>query len=189
MQKTLKRLEEKVAGRVLKQVQCPPLCCCGNWAQAVTDCPFLASSAQSSVGGLHLSSAGVDQLKQLTWLAHDTFSTDTRPHHAVLQVLYSLASVSSAWQPRCSSQADISHDTHTIPTHAALQVLYSLASADAALQQRTAAALSRLVKDTDLRMVFLERRGLEILMDPLKDGVGTREAQLEAAGACSDLCL
>ena len=64
----------------------------------------------------------------------------------------------------------------------ALQVLYSLASADTALQQRTAAALARLVKDTDLRMVFLERRGLDILADPLREMTGSRESQLEAAG-------
>ena len=62
-----------------------------------------------------------------------------------------------------------------------MQVLYSLASADAALQQRTAAALARLVKDADLRLVFIERRGLDILMEPLKDR-GTKEAQIEAAG-------
>ena len=61
-------------------------------------------------------------------------------------------------------------------------MLYSLASADAVLQQRTAAALARLVKDADLRMVFLERRGLDILAEPLRDMSGSRESQLEAAG-------
>ena len=64
-----------------------------------------------------------------------------------------------------------------------LQVLYSLASADAVLQQRTAAALARLVKDADLRLVFIERRGLDILLDPLRDAC-SKEAQLEAAGDC-----
>ena len=63
-----------------------------------------------------------------------------------------------------------------------MQVLYSLASADTALQQRTAAALARLVKDADLRLVFIERKGLDILLEPLKGG-GKTEAQLEAAGA------
>ena len=62
-----------------------------------------------------------------------------------------------------------------------MQVLYSLASADTALQQRTAAALARLVKDADLRLVFIERKGLDILLEPLKGGSKT-EAQLEAAG-------
>ena len=79
-------------------------------------------------------------------------------------------------------------DTGSWGAHASLcaQVLYSLASDDPVLKRCTAAALARLVKDADLRMVFLDRKGLDILIEPLKDG-SSRPAALEAA--CAHVCV
>ena len=62
------------------------------------------------------------------------------------------------------------------------QVLYSLAAPDRVLQQRTATALARLVKEHDLKLVFVDRRGLDILLHLLVDPASTPATQREAAG-------
>lgn len=65
------------------------------------------------------------------------------------------------------------------------QVLYSLGAADCVLQQRTATALARLVKEHDLKLVFVDRRGLDILLHMLTDHSSPPGNQREAAGTCS----
>ena len=62
------------------------------------------------------------------------------------------------------------------------QVLYSLAAPDRLLQQRTATALARLVKEHDLKLVFVDRRGLDILLQLLNDPASSPATQREAAG-------
>ena len=68
------------------------------------------------------------------------------------------------------------------------QVLYSLAASDRLLQQRTATALARLVKEHDLKLVFVDRRGLDILLHLLVDASSSSATQREAAGGSWHPC-
>ncbi len=60
------------------------------------------------------------------------------------------------------------------------QILYSMNCSDRAMQHRTATALARLAREQDLRLVFCERKGLDILLgiltDPTREPVALREA-------------
>ncbi|KAK9809295.1 hypothetical protein WJX73_002053 [Symbiochloris irregularis] len=67
------------------------------------------------------------------------------------------------------------------------QVLYSLTSPDRILQQRTATALARLVKEQDLKLVFVDRRALDILLQMLTDPASTSARQHESASALFEL--
>ena len=62
------------------------------------------------------------------------------------------------------------------------QVLYSLTAPDRILQQRTATALARLVKEADLKLVFVDRRALDILLHMLTDPASSQAQHREAAG-------
>ena len=58
----------------------------------------------------------------------------------------------------------------------------SLQATDKQLQQRVAMALARLAKPTDLRECFVNRKGLEILLELLTDSRKEASVQKEAAG-------
>ena len=60
----------------------------------------------------------------------------------------------------------------------------SLQATDKQLQQRVAMALARLAKPTDLRECFVNRKGLEILLELLTDSRKEASVQKEAAGGC-----
>ena len=59
---------------------------------------------------------------------------------------------------------------------------FSLQATDKQLQQRVAMALARLAKPTDLRECFVNRKGLEILLELLTDSRKEASVQKEAAG-------
>jgi len=65
------------------------------------------------------------------------------------------------------------------------QIIYSLISSDVTIQQRTAVALTRLVKEADLRHVFIERKGIDVLLGILTQPSADDTAQKEAAGVKS----
>ncbi len=62
------------------------------------------------------------------------------------------------------------------------QTLYTMTSSDKLLQQRTATALARLAREEDLRTVFVDRKGLDILLALLTEPASEQGHQLEAAG-------
>lgn len=62
------------------------------------------------------------------------------------------------------------------------QIIYSLISSNAVLQQRTAIALTRLVRGQDLRHVFVDRKGMDVLIDMLTNAKKPGAPQKEAAG-------
>lgn len=67
-------------------------------------------------------------------------------------------------------------------------VLFAMRGADRASRERVAAALARLVtKDEDLRSVFVDRKGLDVLLGLLTDPSRDPKAQREAAGALFEL--
>ena len=57
-----------------------------------------------------------------------------------------------------------------------------MGSADRLLQQRTALSLARLAREQDLRLVFVERKGLDVLLALLSDTSRGAVIQKEAAG-------
>lgn len=63
------------------------------------------------------------------------------------------------------------------------QVLYSMTCPDRLMQQRTATALARLAREQDLKTVFVDRHGLDILLSLLTDAAREPAQQREAAGA------
>lgn len=63
------------------------------------------------------------------------------------------------------------------------QTLYSMASTDKVLQQRTATALARLAREEDLKTVFVDRRGLDILTNLLVETQAEPSQRAEAASA------
>lgn len=67
------------------------------------------------------------------------------------------------------------------------QTLYSMQSSDKLLQQRTATALARLAREEDLKTVFVDRRGLDILTSLLVDNSAESSQRLEAASALFEL--
>ena len=60
------------------------------------------------------------------------------------------------------------------------QILYSMNCSDAIMQHRTATALARLARENDLKTVFVDRKGLDILLqiltDPKRDAICHKEA-------------
>ena len=67
-------------------------------------------------------------------------------------------------------------------------VLYAMRGGDRASRERVAAALARLVtRDEDLRSVFVDRKGLDVLLGLLTDPSRDPKAQREAAGALFEL--
>ena len=65
------------------------------------------------------------------------------------------------------------------------QVLYTLRSTDPVLQQRTATALARLAREQDLQQVFVECKGLDVLLNLFIDPSKTNDTHKEAAGGYS----
>ena len=65
------------------------------------------------------------------------------------------------------------------------QILYSLSSSNPLLQQRTAVALARLAREQDLRTIFVDCKGMDVLLNILVDSSKTSEQQKEAAGTDS----
>ena len=68
------------------------------------------------------------------------------------------------------------------------QVLYSMTCPDRLMQQRTATALARLAREQDLKTVFVDRHGLDILLSLLTDAAREPAQQREAAGAVPRGC-
>ena len=68
------------------------------------------------------------------------------------------------------------------------QILYSMNCSDRAMQHRTATALARLAREQDLKLVFCERKGLDILLGILTDPTREPVALREAASAPPPLC-
>ena len=62
------------------------------------------------------------------------------------------------------------------------QILYSMTCPDRLMQQRTATALARLAREQDLKTVFVDRHGLDILLSLLTDVAREPAQQREAAG-------
>lgn len=62
------------------------------------------------------------------------------------------------------------------------QIIYSLISSNTIIQQRTAIALTRLVREGDLRQVFVDRKGIDVLINMLIDCKKPGPLQKEAAG-------
>lgn len=62
------------------------------------------------------------------------------------------------------------------------QVLYSLSASNPLVQQRTAIALARLAREQDLRLIFVDRKGMDVLLNMLTDPNKSSESQKEAAG-------
>ena len=62
------------------------------------------------------------------------------------------------------------------------QILYSMNCSDAVMQHRTATALARLAREADLKTVFVERKGLDILLQILTDPKRDALCHKEAAG-------
>ena len=60
------------------------------------------------------------------------------------------------------------------------QILYSMNCSDPVMQHRTATALARLARENDLKTVFVDRKGLDILLniltDPSRDAICHKEA-------------
>ena len=60
------------------------------------------------------------------------------------------------------------------------QILYSMNCSEPMLQHRTATALARLAREGDLKTVFVDRKGLDILLsiltDPTRDAICHKEA-------------
>jgi HEAT repeat protein len=67
------------------------------------------------------------------------------------------------------------------------QVLYAMRGPDRGVRERTACALARLARDADLRTVFVDRKGLDVLLGLLTDPARDPAAQREAAGALFEL--
>ena len=63
------------------------------------------------------------------------------------------------------------------------QILYSMHCADGRMRHRTATALARLAREQDLRHVFVDRKGLDILIGILTDPAREPLQLKEAAGA------
>lgn len=60
------------------------------------------------------------------------------------------------------------------------QIMYSMNTADRVMQHRTTTALARLGREADLKTIFIDRKGLDILIsiltDPTRDPTTLREA-------------
>lgn len=67
------------------------------------------------------------------------------------------------------------------------QILYSMNCSDPVMQHRTATALARLARENDLKTVFVDRKGLDILLNILTDPTRDAICHKEAAGP-SDKC-
>ncbi len=63
------------------------------------------------------------------------------------------------------------------------QILYSMNCSEPTLQHRTATALARLAREGDLKTVFVDRKGLDILLSILTDPTRDAVCHKEAAGA------
>ena len=62
------------------------------------------------------------------------------------------------------------------------QILYSMNCSDPVMQHRTATALARLAREADLKKVFVDRKGLDILLTILTDTSRDALCHKEAAG-------
>ena len=66
-------------------------------------------------------------------------------------------------------------------------LLYMQAT-DKAMQQRVAVALAWLGKEADLRLCFVDRKGLDVLLELLTDQRRDAASHKEAAGELSSSC-
>ena len=67
------------------------------------------------------------------------------------------------------------------------QCLHAMRGPDRTVRERTAAALARLAKEGDLGTVFVERKGVDVLLGVVTDPARDPRAQREAAGALFEL--
>lgn len=67
------------------------------------------------------------------------------------------------------------------------QILYSMNTSDRIMQHRTTTALARLAREQDLETIFIDRKGLDILISILTDSTRDPTTLREAAGALSIL--
>jgi len=65
------------------------------------------------------------------------------------------------------------------------QILYSMNTSDRIMQHRTTTALARLAREQDLKTIFIDRKGLDILISILTDSTRDPTTLREAAGAPS----
>jgi hypothetical protein len=65
------------------------------------------------------------------------------------------------------------------------QIMYSMSTADRIMQHRTTTALARLGREQDLKTIFIDRKGLDILISILTDPTRDPTTLREAAGASS----
>ena len=76
------------------------------------------------------------------------------------------------------------HVTHTYALgHVVVEA--ALQATDKSMQQRVAVALAWLGKEADLRQCFVDRRGLDVLLDMLTDQRRDATVHKEAASRCS----
>lgn len=66
-------------------------------------------------------------------------------------------------------------------------VVFMLRSNSKSIQQKTATSLARLAPESDLRQIFVDKRGLDILLDMLQDAHTPQKSQREAAMAVLEL--
>lgn len=79
------------------------------------------------------------------------------------------------------------HCMHVIHTYTLGHVVVeaALQATDKSMQQRVAVALAWLGKEADLRQCFVDRRGLDVLLDMLTDQRRDASVHKEAASRCS----
>lgn len=70
------------------------------------------------------------------------------------------------------------------------QIMYSMNTSDRIMQHRTSTALARLGREQDLKTIFIDRKGLDILIAILTDTSRDPTTLREAAGAltCRHAC-
>ncbi len=70
------------------------------------------------------------------------------------------------------------------------QIMYSMNTSDRIMQHRTSTALARLGREQDLKTIFIDRKGLDILISILTDTTRDPTTLREAAGAltCRPAC-
>lgn len=66
--------------------------------------------------------------------------------------------------------------------------LLDMQATDKAMQQRVAVALAWLGKEADLRLCFVDRKGLDVLLELLTDQKRDAASHKEAAGAAPSEC-
>jgi hypothetical protein len=56
-------------------------------------------------------------------------------------------------------------------------VIFMLRSSDRIVQQRAAMSLAKLAPENEIKSIFVDKRGLDVLLDMLVDQVGSEGAQ------------